>query len=82
VAIYRAAWMSVTFMVGWLGVAVALLSDHAKVNAGVAAVVGMATEVLPHPGGRCMTGCRRQALPPLRLRQHAAARSPARHARR
>jgi hypothetical protein len=46
VAIYRAAWMSVTFMVGWLGVAVALLSDHAKVNAGVAAVVGMATEVI------------------------------------
>jgi hypothetical protein len=30
----------------WLGVAVALLSDHAKVNAWVAAVVGLAAGVI------------------------------------
>ena len=39
---YRAAWMSVTFIVGCLGVAAALLNDHAKVNSAVAAVVGIA----------------------------------------
>jgi hypothetical protein len=44
-------------MVGWLAVAVALLSDHAKVTAWVAAVVGLAAgHRLPRREGRCITG--------------------------
>jgi hypothetical protein len=40
---YRAAWMMVMM---WLGVAVALPSDRAKVNPWVAAVVGMAAAII------------------------------------
>ena len=63
-ALYRAAWMSVTFMVGCLGVAVALLSDHAKVNSAVAAVVGIATGAIAYVAqeARCVIDYRRQAL--------------------
>ena len=63
-ALYRAAWMSVTFMVGCLGAAIALLSDHAKVNSAVAAVVGIAIGAIAYvtQEARCVTDYRRQAL--------------------
>jgi hypothetical protein len=61
---YRAAWMGVTFMVSALGVAVALLSDHAKVNCAVSAAVGIATGAITcaAQGARCVSDYRRQAL--------------------
>ena len=61
---YRAAWMSVTFVVGCLGAAVALLSDHAKVNSAVAVVVGIAIGAITYVAqeARCVTDYRRQAL--------------------
>ena len=61
---YRAAWMGVTFMVGCLGVAVALLSDHARVNSAVAAAVGIAVGAIAYvtQEARRLTDNRRQAL--------------------
>lgn len=62
--LYRAAWMSVTFIVGCLGAAVALLSDHAKVNSAVAVAVGIAIGAITFVAQerRCVTDYRRQAL--------------------
>jgi hypothetical protein len=56
--------MSVTFMVSGLGVAVALLSDHAKVTSAVAAVVGIAAGAIAYVAqeARSATDYRRQAL--------------------
>lgn len=61
---YRAAWMGVTFMVGCLGIAIALLSDQAKVNSAVAAAVGIAIGAITCVAqeARCVTDYRRQAL--------------------
>jgi hypothetical protein len=61
---YRAAWLGVTFMVSGLGVAVALLSDHAKVNCAVSAAVGIAVGAITCAAQEAqrVSDYRRQAL--------------------